>query len=88
MGSVRKAADQMFDWRAHGQGGPRRPLGEAERGGAKRVRAPLREPVEDAYLSKIRLAEADKFEYLGETAVGNEAVVRTRVVTRTAPRFR
>src|SRR6266481_4022757 len=37
---------------------------------------------EDAYLSKIRLAEADKFEYLGETAVGNEVVVRTRVVTR------
>ena len=37
---------------------------------------------ENAYLSKIRLAEADKFEYLGDTLQGDEAVVRTRVVTR------
>jgi len=37
---------------------------------------------EGGYLSKIRLAEADKFEYLGDTVQGDEAVVRTRVVTR------
>ena len=37
---------------------------------------------EDGYLSKIRLAEADKFEYFGDTVQGDDAVVRTRVVTR------
>ncbi len=37
---------------------------------------------EDSYLSKIRLADADKFEYLGDTVQGDEAVVRTRVVIR------
>jgi phospholipid transport system substrate-binding protein len=82
MGSVRKVADQMFDWRAMA----REALGDDW---AKRSAEEQNEFArlfvnlfEGAYLSKIRLAEADKFEYLGETAVGNEAVVRTRVVTR------
>jgi len=82
MGSVRKVADQMFDWRAMA----REALGDHW---AKRSPEEQNEFArlfmnlfENAYLSKIRLAEADKFEYLGETAVGDEAVVRTRVVTR------
>ena len=82
MGSVRKVADQMFDWRAMA----REALGDhwakrsvEEQNEFARLFMNL---FEDAYLSKIRLAEADKFEYLGETAVGDEAVVRTRVVTR------
>jgi phospholipid transport system substrate-binding protein len=82
MGSVRKVADQMFDWRAMAK----EALGDhwakrspEEQNEFARLFASL---FEGAYLSKIRLAEADKFEYLGETAVGNEAVVRTRVVTR------
>jgi phospholipid transport system substrate-binding protein len=82
MGSVRQVADQMFDWRAMA----REALGDhwakrsvEEQNEFARLFMNL---FEDAYLSKIRLAEADKFEYLGETAVGDEAVVRTRVVTR------
>ena len=82
MGSVRKVADQMFDWRAMA----REALGDHW---AKRSPEEQNEFArlfmnlfENAYLSKIRLAEADKFEYLGETAMGDEAVVRTRVVTR------
>ena len=82
MGSVRKVADQMFDWRAMA----REALGDHW---AKRSPEEQNEFArlfmnlfENAYLSKIRLAEADKFEYLGETATGDEAVVRTRVVTR------
>lgn len=80
--SVRKVADQMFDWRAMA----REALGDhwakrsvEEQNEFARLFMNL---FEDAYLSKIRLAEADKFEYLGETAVGDEAVVRTRVVSR------
>src|ERR1051325_1288180 len=82
MAWVRKVADQMFDWRAMA----REALGEEW---AKRSVEEQNEFArlfmnlfEDAYLSKIRLAEADKFEYLGETAVGDEVVIRTRVVTR------
>jgi phospholipid transport system substrate-binding protein len=80
--SVRKVADQMFDWSAMA----REALGDhwakrtaEERNEFARLFVNL---FEDAYLSKIRLAEADKFEYLGETVLGDEAVVRTRVVTR------
>ena len=79
--SVRKVADQMFDWRAMA----REALGDhwgkrtaEERNEFARLFVNL---FENAYLSKIRLAEADKFEYLGDTVLGDEAVVRTRVVT-------
>lgn len=79
---VRAVANQMFDWRAMA----REALGEhwekrnaQERSEFARLFVNL---FENAYLSKIRLAEADKFEYLGETVQGDEAVVRTRVVTK------
>ena len=79
--SVRKVADQMFDWSAMA----REALGDhwakrtaEERNEFARLFVNL---FENAYLSKIRLAEADKFEYLGDTLQGDEAVVRTRVVT-------
>jgi phospholipid transport system substrate-binding protein len=79
--SVRKVADQMFDWSAMA----REALGDhwakrtaEERNEFARLFVNL---FENAYLSKIRLAEADKFEYLGDTVLGDEAVVRTRVVT-------
>ena len=82
MAPVRKVADQMFDWHAMA----REALGDhwakrtaEERNEFARLFVNL---FENAYLSKIRLAEADKFEYLGETMLGDEAVVRTRVVTR------
>jgi phospholipid transport system substrate-binding protein len=79
---VRKVADQMFDWHAMA----REALGDQW---AKRNAEEQNEFARlfvnlfsDAYLSKIRLAEADKFEYLGETVLGDDAVVRTRVVTK------
>src|SRR5260370_6615867 len=81
-GSVRKVADQMFDWRAIA----REALGDhstkrsaEEQNEFARLFVNL---FEDAYLSKIRLAEADKFEDLGETAVGDGAGGRPRAVTR------
>lgn len=80
--SVRKAAEQMFDWSAMA----RDALGDhwAKRNGEERNEfARLFVTLfEDSYLSKIRLADADKFEYLGDTVQGDEAVVRTRVVIR------
>ena len=82
MDSVRKAADQMFDWTAMA----REALGDhwakrstEERNEFTRLFVNL---FENGYLSKIRLAEADKFEYLGDTVQGDDAVVRTRVVTK------
>jgi phospholipid transport system substrate-binding protein len=82
MDSVRKVADQMFDWSAMA----REALGDhwakrstEERNEFARLFVNL---FENGYLSKIRLAEADKFEYLGDTVQGDDAVVRTRVVTK------
>ena len=82
MAPLRKVADQMFDWSAMA----REALGDhwakrstEERNEFARLFVNL---FEDGYLSKIRLAEADKFEYLGDTVQGDDAVVRTRVVTR------
>jgi phospholipid transport system substrate-binding protein len=82
MASVRKVADNMFDWGAMAKDA----LGEhwskqaaQERSEFTRLFANL---FADAYLSKIRLAEADKFEYLGDTVQGDDAVVRTRVVIK------
>jgi phospholipid transport system substrate-binding protein len=82
--SLRKVADQMFDWNTMA----REALGdhwakrnEEERNEFARLFVNL---FENAYLSKIRLAEANTFEYLGDTVQGDDAVVRTRVVTRNA----
>ena len=82
MASVRKVADQMFDWNAMakealGDHWAKRTAEERNEFGRHFVNL-----FEDGYLSKIRLAEADKFEYLGDTVQGDDAVVRTRVVTR------
>jgi phospholipid transport system substrate-binding protein len=38
--------------------------------------------VERAYVSKIHLVDADRFQYLGDTVRGNDAVVRTKVFTK------
>src|SRR5262245_54182801 len=80
--ALQKAADQMFDWEAMSKD----TLGEhwakrsaEERSEFARLFVNL---FEDAYLSKIRLTEADKFQYLGDTASGEAAVVRTNVVTK------
>jgi len=69
MASVRKVAEQMFDWTAMA----REALGDhwakrnaEERNEFGRLFVNL---FEDGYLSKIRLAEADKFEYRGDTAI-------------------
>jgi phospholipid transport system substrate-binding protein len=82
MDSVRKVADQMFDWsamarEAQGDHGAKR--SPEERNEFTRLFVNL---FEGGYLSKIRLAEADKFEYLGDTVQGDDAVVRTRVLTK------
>jgi phospholipid transport system substrate-binding protein len=73
MASVRRVAGQMFDWRAMA----REALGDhwAKRTAEERTEFArlFVNLFEDAYLSKIRLAEADKFEYLGETVLGDEA---------------
>jgi phospholipid transport system substrate-binding protein len=80
--ALQTAADEMFDWGAMSKDS----LGEhwakrsaEERSEFARLFVSL---FEDAYLSKIRLAEADKFQYLGDTVHEDDAVVRTNVVTK------
>jgi phospholipid transport system substrate-binding protein len=80
--ALQKSADEMFDWDAMSK----ESLGDhwAKRSPDERIEFArlFVNLFEDAYLSKIRLAEADKFQYLGDTVHEGNAVVRTNVVTK------
>jgi phospholipid transport system substrate-binding protein len=80
--AVRKAADRMFDWAAMAEGA----LGQhwrertpEERAEFVRVFAAVFERV---YLSKIQLADAEQFAYLGDTIEGDHTVIKTRITTK------
>lgn len=79
--AVRKVADGMFDWPAMAQGA----LGQhwrartpTERGEFVRL---FGDVFERAYLSKIQLADAERFAYLGDIIEGDHTVVRTQITT-------
>jgi phospholipid transport system substrate-binding protein len=77
-----KIMGQMFDWTGMAKQalGPRwGALAEADRAEFVRLFSAL---VERAYVSKIHLVDADRFQYLGDTVRGNDAVVRTKVFTK------
>ena len=79
--AVRKVGDLMFNWLAMAQGALGQHWGErtpAER--AEFVRL-FGDVFERAYLSKIQLADAQRFAYLGDTIEGDHTVVRTQITT-------
>lgn len=80
--AARKTLDEMFDWTEMGK----RSLGQywQERTPAQRTEfvelfATL---FQRTYLSRIELADREKFQYLGETVDGDSAIVKTVVVTQ------
>jgi len=79
--AVRKAADRMFDWAAMAEGA----LGQHWRERTPDERAEFvrlfGDVFERAYLSKIQLADAERFAYLGDTIEGDHTVVRTQITT-------
>jgi phospholipid transport system substrate-binding protein len=80
--AARRVLDEMFDWTEMA----RRSLGPhwAERTAAERaefVRL-FSELFQRTYISRIELADREKFQYLSETADREGAVVKTRVITR------
>jgi phospholipid transport system substrate-binding protein len=79
--AVRKAADRMFNWAAMAEGA----LGQHWRERTPDERAEFvrvfTAVFERAYLSKIQLADAERFAYLGDTIEGDHTVVRTRITT-------
>jgi len=79
--AVRKAADRMFDWAAMADGA----LGQHWRERTPDERAEFvrlfGDVFERAYLSKIQLADAERFAYLGDTIEGDDTVVRTQITT-------
>ena len=82
--AVQKLADRMFNWNAMAEGvlGPHwRERTPPERAEFVRLFA---EVFERAYLSKIQLADAERFAYLGDTIERDHAVVRTRITTNNA----
>ena len=80
--AARKVLDEMFDWNEMG----RRTLDKywAERSASERsefIRL-FSELFQRTYLSRIHLAEREKFQFLGDTIDGDRAAVKTKVVTR------
>jgi phospholipid transport system substrate-binding protein len=79
--AVQKLADRMFNWNAMAEGA----LGQHWRERTPPERAEFArlfaEVFERAYLSKIQLADAERFAYLGDTTKDDHAVVRTRITT-------
>jgi phospholipid transport system substrate-binding protein len=79
--TVRKVADRMFNWPAMAQGALGQHWGErtpTERAEFARL---FGDVFERAYLSKIQLADAERFAYLGDTIEGDHTVVRTQITT-------
>jgi phospholipid transport system substrate-binding protein len=79
--AVRQVADGIFDFEetARRALGPHwQPRTPAERQEFVRLFADL---LEDAYLSKIDRYQGEKVSWLGDTVDGNQATVRTRIVT-------
>lgn len=80
--AARKILDEMFDWNEMS----RRSLGQywEPRTAAERMEFVrlFSELFQRTYLTRIQLADREKFQYLGETADGERAVVKTKVITR------
>jgi phospholipid transport system substrate-binding protein len=73
--------DQMFDWRQMAESALRRHWAQrtpAEQADFTRLFAEL---FRRAYLSRIHVIDASKFQYLGDTIRGNEATVKMKVFT-------
>jgi len=73
--------DQMFDWRQMAESALRRHWAQrtpAEQADFTRLFADL---FRRAYLSRIHVIDASKFQYLGDTIRGNEATVKMKVFT-------
>ena len=80
--AVRKVADRMFDWPEMARGALGKHWQErtpSERDEFVRLFAAV---FERAYLSKIQLADAEHFTYLGEAIDGERATVRTTVTAK------
>jgi len=80
--AVRKVADRMFDWPEMARGALGKHWQErtpSERDEFVRLFAAV---FERAYLSKIQLADAEHFTYLGEAIDGEHATVRTTVTAK------
>jgi phospholipid transport system substrate-binding protein len=80
--AVRKAADRMFNWTAMAEGA----LGQHWRERTPDERAEFVQVFatvfERVYLSKIQLADAEQFAYLGDAIQGDHTVIKTRITTK------
>jgi len=80
--TIRKLADELFDWQEMAQ----RSLGPhwRERSPAERQEfVPLfADLVERGYISKIEQYDGEKIQYTGDRIEGDQATVRTKVITK------
>jgi phospholipid transport system substrate-binding protein len=80
--SVRKVADRMFDWSEMARGALGKHWQERTPSERDEFVGLFAAVFERAYLSKIQLADAEHFTYLGDTIEGEHARVRTTVTAK------
>jgi len=80
--AVRKVADRMFDWPEMAKGALGKHWQERTPSERDEFIGLFASVFERAYLSKIQLADAEHFAYLGETIEGEQARVRTTVTAK------
>lgn len=80
--AIRPTLDQLFDWTEMAK----RALGRHWQGRTAAEQTEFvrlfAEVFERAYVSQIKLADADQSQYSGETVEGARAIVRTRITTK------
>ena len=80
---IRAVADQFADWQETGKralGRHWRPLTPQQRADFSALFADL---VERSYISKIEAYSGEKIVYVGDTVEGDDATVRTKLITKT-----
>src|SRR6267378_8197661 len=80
--AVRKIADRMFDWPEMARGALGKHWQERTPSERDEFIGLFASVFERAYLSKIQLADAEHFAYLGEAIEGEQARVRTTVTAK------
>jgi phospholipid transport system substrate-binding protein len=86
--AARGVLDEMFDWPEMAKRSLGKYWGERSEGERTEFQRLFSELFQRTYLSRIQLADRERFEYLGDANDGDRTVVRTKVYTKQDGRSR
>jgi phospholipid transport system substrate-binding protein len=80
---IRSVADEIFDWGETGKRALARHWQGRSESERKEFSSLFADLIERSYISKIEQYSGERIEYAGETVEGDQATVRTKLVTKT-----